>query len=159
MDFGEINAYINDKKEIQEIILNIVENDIDTDEYNCNLNELSTLLQTQDFSKYPEELKMLIYIISKITKNHHRQKDFFKKIEQILNLIQNDIKNTYSNFEIFYFFKNNLRMILLLFQTNILNAEESIYKYITNKERNKSEQSYFGFREKQKQILYLIPLS
>lgn len=133
MNNAKIDEYINNKKDIQEAILNLIDSEFDTLEYNNNILELATIFQNEDFSNNREELKILINFISKVTKNHHRQNGFFKKIEQILQFLMNDIASAFSNFEIFYFFKKNLRMILLLFQINVLKADDDIFYYIYQK--------------------------
>ena len=118
-----IEQYVNEMKELQEEILSIIENDFGSDEYDESIKNLTSLYQNQNYLKSTEELKTHIYCLSKITKYHHRQSDFFKKIKEIFNLLEEKIKNTFSNFEIFYFFKKNLRMILFLIQNNILKIE------------------------------------
>ena len=78
----------------------------------------------------PRKLKLLLYLISKISNNHHRSNNFFDKIEQIFNLLKNDILKHFPKSELFHIFKKNRRILLFLFESKIITIDEDIFQKI-----------------------------
>lgn len=74
----------------------------------------------------PHQIKSIFYLLAKIVDNHHRCIDFFKKIEQIFLLFKDVIPKFFTNSEIFNIFKGNKRVILTLFEMNLLTIDQSI---------------------------------
>ena len=58
------------------------------------------------------EFRLVLHFISSISENHFREPAFFDKIERSLRYFKDDIKNYYSNLEIFNIFSQNKRIIL-----------------------------------------------
>ena len=98
MDF---NNYLSRKKEIYNIILELLENEYYVDEYNENLD---IIVQSTNLLENREELREFLYLILKLSNNHQRNPYFFNKIEEILNSLKENIKQTFTNSELFDFF-------------------------------------------------------
>ena len=120
MDF---NNYLSRKKEIYNIILELLENEYYVDEYNENLD---IIVQSTNLLENREELREFLYLILKLSNNHQRNPYFFNKIEHILLYFKDDIKQTFSNYEIFNLFKNNKRILIFLFEEKIIIPDEYI---------------------------------
>ena len=104
-----------------------MENFIDT--YQQIQHTILEFIEDKEYpkDKYPEfrkalandisrekDIKNIILLLSSISDNHHRDSEFFTKIMEIMQSIKDQIKNCFSNLEIFNYFKNNKRTILLL---------------------------------------------
>ena len=124
----EITEYINQMKEFYDFLLSFLENEDDIDEY--DFENLINFFERQKFKENREELKNLLNLISIISKNHHRHHYFINRIEKILLYFKEDIKQTFSNSEIFEFFKNDKRILLFLFKNEILMPNDFILNYI-----------------------------
>ena len=127
----EIERYINQKKRLYELLLKYTENGDET-----NDTYYQNLIQDIADSKIPEnqkELKEFLFMLSKISKNHHRYTDFFTKIEKILLFLKDKIKQTFSNMELYKLFKNNKQIILFLLQNNIIACDKPICEKIIEK--------------------------
>ena len=79
-----------------------------------------------------EEIQELIQLISNISSNHHRSPFFFDKLEIINSNISEKIKQNFTNQEIFNIFKTNKRVLLLLFETQIIQPDKNLFDYILN---------------------------
>ena len=128
-----IQKYINHKKEIHNLLLNFIENSGVND---TDFQNLIDLINTQNYEENREELEHFLRLISKIAKNHHRDTDFFKKIEKILLHLENVIKQTFSISEIFKIFKSNKLIILSLIKSKIIALDEEIVKLILEEKNN-----------------------
>ena len=69
------------------------------------------------------EFQSLLWILLKISNNHHRTSMFFDKIERILEYLK-DVLQKYSNFELFHFFASNKRILLFLIEAKIMIIDE-----------------------------------
>ena len=124
-----IQEYISNKRKIQSAILSFIDDDDDNEEETERKhNEIITLITSTTIHKDKEELKQIILIISNISDNHHRSANFFDKIGRIIEIIKEDLKNNFSNAELFTFFRNNKRTLLLLVEKNILTINEELFK-------------------------------
>lgn len=124
----EITEYINQMKEFYDFLLSFLENEDDIDEY--DFENLINFIERQKFKENHEEPKNLLHLISIISKNHHRHHCFINRIEKILLYLKEDIKQTFSNSEIFEFFKNDKRILLFLFKNEIITPNDFILNYI-----------------------------
>ena len=106
-----INQYISNKKKIQKLILVYIESN---DESSVSYQNLIHFFQTEKILGDREKLREYFHFISKICKNHHRHTNFISNIEQILLYLFENIKQSFSNSEIFHLFKSN-KIILLFF--------------------------------------------
>lgn len=71
---------------VQNHILEFLDND------DSNFDELSQLLTYQPDQFDIQELKSVLYLISKISKNHHRGRFFLDKIKRIIIHLKDVIK-------------------------------------------------------------------
>ena len=135
-----IQEYIDEQKKYYEAILSFLSNE---EELNID-DELHQFLYDQFNSKEKERMRSILKLISKISKNHHRYPTFFNKIEQILDKFSSEIKQTFSNSEIFQIFKSNKRILYFLFNEKIITPDESLFQCI-NQNENLSIQFYAYF--------------
>ena len=120
-----INEYVDQKKEIQEMINKFIDDDTNDD-----YTELFNFIDSQKYLENKDELRELIYFIVKILKHYHRTPIFIHKMKQILLHIIDDIKQLFSNLEIFDFFKDNRLILFFLIQNKIITIDEQISKII-----------------------------
>ncbi|KAK8875970.1 hypothetical protein M9Y10_006151 [Tritrichomonas musculus] len=125
----EIQEYLNHMKEIQQSLLKYIEEDKNDEE---NFHNLSKIFHEQKIRHHRHKLKSLFHLIVQISNNHRRPPGFFDKISMVLLKFRNKINKHFSNFEIFNIFKSNKRIILLLFEENILKMDESIALSMTH---------------------------
>ncbi|KAK8838914.1 hypothetical protein M9Y10_032373 [Tritrichomonas musculus] len=129
-----IHDIMEDLKSIQNNILNFLEEESNLDEQSEPLDRMLPKNILQDRHK----VKLIVYLIVNIFNNYQHNKDFYLKIDQILNHFVPAIKNYYSNNEIFNFFKTNKRLLLFLFDNNVITMNSYILETIT-KGKYKSE--------------------
>lgn len=72
----ELQEYLEKKKTIQHNLLDFLEKDDETEE---NYQNLIKLISDQKIPKDRQELKSFLYLISKISNNHHRTINLFDK--------------------------------------------------------------------------------
>ena len=128
-------------KEIEEKILEFLDNETANENDFQYLNNLFDVYNIKG-SKY--ELKAVLRLISKISNNHYRLDDFIEKIELIINLFHKNIKKYFSNSQIFNIFKKNKRILLYLFEENILIPDLQIFNNIIVSEEYK-KQNYLQY--------------
>ena len=119
----KIQEYINQQKELYNLFLAFIENEGET---NNDFNNLITFIQKHKYTESKEELKGFLRLILKVSKNHHRHPNFCKKIEQIIMQFSKEIKQKYSNHEIFGIFKSDMKILLFLFTTKMIESDEYI---------------------------------
>lgn len=120
--------FIEKMREIQIHICEYLDN---TDDADQNFEDLSSLLTFQQNQPDIQELKSILYIISKISKNHHRGPFFIEKIKKIIIHLKKAIKQSFSNIEIFDFFKKNKLILLFLIEEGILEFDSTISSQIS----------------------------
>ena len=124
----DTQEYLEKMKIINSTLLTYIENEENSDE---NFQNLITILQNSNLRINPHEIKSLLYLLSNISDNHHRTPSFFTKIGQVFQIYKEEIKNYFSNFEIFNIFKKNKRTLLLLIEKQILLIDKTITKIMT----------------------------
>lgn len=125
--------YLAKMGEIQNCILGFL--DEEGEETEQRFRDLESLLisKTNQLDKY--DLKSVLYLISKITKTHYRSSVFFDKTKEIITILKDQIKQTFSNSDIFHIFKNNKLVLLILFNEGILLMDENILNFIQKKKK------------------------
>lgn len=136
----DIEENIEKMKELQSIILDLLDCD-DIERIDDELNHISSLCL--QFQQDRHKLKSILYLIDKIAKNHHRCSNFNDKIFQVLLLFKTQIKQTFSNDEIFEIFKSNNRILLFLIEEGLFHIDESIALKMTNKSSKYKFSEYF----------------
>ncbi|KAK8888428.1 hypothetical protein M9Y10_039498 [Tritrichomonas musculus] len=119
-------VYLDEIKQFQSSLLHY----LDEGQNLQNYPNLIKFLKDQFSRKRPKEIKETLRLISKISKNHHRSPNFIDKIDQFLINFKNEIKQTFSNYEIFSIFKNNKRLLLFLLKESILTFDQTIVDQI-----------------------------
>ena len=119
----DISKYIEEMKNIQVSFLNFIDNEEDIQNLIKNFDEIKI---HDDLHK----INLFLHLLSQISNNHHRESDFFNKIEQIILLFKNDMKNYYTNSEIFNIFQDNKRLLLVLIEDGIMIIDEFIAKQL-----------------------------
>ena len=152
----EIQEYIDEKKELQDLLLSYIDG---RDDSEIDFHFLINHFENQEIRENPDEFKALIHLLLRITNNHYRYRGFFKKIEQIILYFQNDIKQTFSNTEIFNLFKNNKRIVLFLIKNNIITIDKSITDLMIEQSESKDKKCCHYFFPEIKPFLNLQTLS
>ena len=135
-----IQEYVDKKKEFYKLLISFTDEDSADGEF----HELINYLDTEIIRKDREELNEFLHLISKISKTQHRYPNFTKKIENLILHYKEEIKQSFSNFEIFTIFRKSKHVLLILFKNKILALDDLILKYIrTNKHRKESYHLFF----------------
>lgn len=116
-------------KEIQESLLIFLEDESDGEE---KYQDFLKVLRTSQITKSRQEIQLLLKLINQIGVNHRRNCNFIKKIEQVLEYLEDDIRKYFSNPEIFKIFEYNKRILLFLFELEIIIIDECIVSLITS---------------------------
>lgn len=119
----EIDGLVEKMKTLQNYLIEFIEKEDQVEE---NYENFENYFKEQKISKDQCDFKSFLYILLNISNNHYRTTNFFIKIEKIFLLFKDDVKANFSNFEIFYFFKSNKRILLFLIQEKILIIDELI---------------------------------
>ena len=122
--------YIKQKQDCYEKILDFFDNCIDYQEL---VEFFESIISTYNKDDY----KLLFKLILNIGNNYQRNFDFGEKIYQIINYFHDKIKQTFTNFEMFNFFITSKLILLLLFESNILNMDINVYLEVTNSKKTK----------------------
>lgn len=133
--------YIEENKKIQVSLLNYI-NDCNTD-----FDDIETLFQTNKINEDINKTKDFLLLLSNASNNHYRNSAFISKIEKILVYLAKDIKQYFSNLEIYNIFKNNKLILLLLVQHQILTIDETIFYFLKNSSTLKYQYCYFFYPE------------
>ena len=80
-----IRSYMEKFKEIQESLFEYLD-DQSTDE--VIFNNLIILLEKHKMKENPNDLRLVLHLITEISNNYHRSPNFFTKIEKILNFLK-----------------------------------------------------------------------
>ena len=136
----EINEYINQSKELYDILLEFIE---------CEDNNEQYFKQLTDYFKAQEKLTLILKILSSLSSNHNRNTYFIQKIEEILLYYQNEIKQTFSNLDMTQFFIDNKIILLFLITKEIITVDEIITHYLIQINDTKSDKKllhYFSMK-------------
>ena len=140
----DINEYLKKMKHIQKHILDFLENEkSSTEDYQSLIN----FFQKQKVKEDKSQLKSTLYILLKISNNHHRTPNFFPKIEQILQFFKAEMNSYYTKFDIFNIFKKNKRILLFLFEENFIEPTKSMYRIISSSKYMKKCYPHYFFPE------------
>ena len=119
--------YFSEMEQLQENILDLIENNDNTEE---NFQKLTDNITKFNISEKEPLLVEFLHLIVNISNNHNRGLNFFANIERILKLFKDQIKNIFSNLAILYFFIPNRRLLLFLIKEQILTFDSAIYHAI-----------------------------
>ena len=120
---NEIREEIDKKRDICQHLIEFIEKE------DANQEDFQSIIDFINLKKIREdktELSQFIHMISKISKHHLPAPGFKDKIEKILFTLKADIKQTFSNYEIFHFFKSDKPILLYLIKDEILTVTQEI---------------------------------
>ena len=140
----ETQEYIEQKKEIQQNILEFIN---DESEIQIYLYKLKNIFKNMQLKKNTQELILILRLISKITKNHHRTPTFFEKIEQILTIFKKPIQTYLSNSQLFNIFKNNKRILLFLIEQKYIIPDQNIADALLSEKYKAFNYHFYFFYE------------
>ena len=136
--------YLKIMKNIQQKILTFIENESNEEE---NYQNLVSLINNQRIQSNSHYLKSVLYLIIKIANNYHRYSNFYEKLEKILLHLKNNIKQFFSNQEIFKMFKRNKRILLFLIEENIFKIDKLFLTEIMKKKYEDENYKEYFFPE------------
>ena len=90
---------------------------------------LITFIDNFKIVEFKEKFQEFLLLILKIADNHHRHSHFFNRIDQIILHLSNDIKQSFSNFDICKMFINNPRILLSFLHKQIIMFDKLILEY------------------------------
>ena len=144
----EFKEYISKKEELYNTLMTFIENSEDND-----FQHLIDLINHQNQDENREKYEEILQLIASISDNCHRNKSFFNNLYQIIDHYKNQIKQTFSNEEIFDIFEKKKKMLLFLFQNKIITIDDDIYyRLLTKGEANGNRYIHFFYPEIKKFI-------
>lgn len=144
----EIEKYIERKKKLYNNLLLFIESSDDSEKCFQNIIDI---INEQKLKENRENFEHFIRLIASIANNHSNTESFFNKIYQIIQHFVKEIKQTLSNIEIFHIFQNNKKIILFLFEKEIITLDSDIADEIINKtEFNDIHYCHFFYPELKK---------
>ena len=82
-------------------------------------------------------MRQFLQIVKSIGEHHHRDQQFNKRMNQLLEYYKDQIKQTLSNSEIFHIFENNKKVVLfLLKKKDIITISDELCNEIISKVEN-----------------------
>ena len=129
MNDSRIERYLKNMKEIQEIFLAYLDEFYEANDF---YNNITTNHQIIKYKTDKDKFCSILILLVKISNNYHRTPDFFTKIDRILDFFKNDIKQTFSNTEIFQIFKSNKRLLFYIIKEDIIIVDKNIAQKIYN---------------------------
>ena len=138
-----IEKYLDKMKNLQSEFLEFIEDDEIVDEN--KIRNLCLILENTKIRDNKNDLKLFLYHISSVCKNHHRDQNFFGKIERLLQILKADIQKYYTNSEVFNIFKKDKRILLFLIEEKIIIFDEYVVKALIQKKYTlKNYPQYFA---------------
>lgn len=138
----EIQDCLKFKKELYEHLSEYFQDDqLDNlENFEATKDQISIKIYVREHDNLTEFLNLIACMLN----HHHRDSIFIKKIEQILEYIKNEIKQTYSNIEIFKIFIKNKLILLYLIEHQFIQIDKQIVKYL-NKNKSLKTRKYFEY--------------
>ena len=124
----EYQEYINQKKEFYSNIIQFIESENENTEF--YFETIVNTINTQKIQENPDELKLLINILIDIYNKHSRSHNLVNKIERIIIFLKKNIKQTFTNFEIFNITKINKLILLFFIKEKIIIIDSNIIKLL-----------------------------
>ena len=153
---GRLLKYIEEMKKIHEALLLFLEDSGEFEEDFYNFRDLKDILMKQKILSKKQKLKSFLLLILNICNNHQRSPVFFSKIERILEFLEQTVKKTFSNDQIFNIFSSNKIILLFLFERKIISVNQKIYEYFLQENR-KNYCHFLNLKYNQKDF-YLVVL-
>lgn len=138
----DVHEYFNQMREVHSLLLTFINNG---DNLEDNYHFLINFIEDSNISSNKNDLTKLIRLIMKVSKNIHRKNNFFNKIEQLLNYLRPCMEQFFSNEELFFLFRNNKWILLLLIQKDIIIIDDFIFGQIIKTSHSKGKEYFFYF--------------
>ena len=145
-----MEKYIYEQKKFYDLLLIYLSN--------ANYNEsffqiLINFISIEHYIENEKDFNHFLHFLANIANNHHHDESFFTNFFQIIRYYTTQLKQTFSNFEIYDIFKSNKKIILYLFQNSIIELDEEIFKEMVNtSESNGNRYCHFFYPEIEKYI-------
>ena len=123
----EVQEYFVQRKNIHNAILSFIDSEQNNDD---NFQFFVNIFERQKIGDNGNELEKLICLILNICKNHHRQPNFYNKIDQFFISLKGSMKQTLSNSQIFNACKGNKRILLFLIKNHMITLNKFIINYL-----------------------------
>lgn len=131
-----IREYLEQKRNVQSII----------QEY-LNSNETKPEQLFQISNKFID-LREICHLLIVISNYKYHNTNIFKKIEEIILYLKNDITSAFSNADIYSIFQNCKQILLILFANDIITMDKAIINIILNKsDKNGTLHKHFFYPE------------
>ena len=122
-----LQEYIDKKRKFQEAVINFIENETrNGNESSIDLKDLIEKLNEEQILQDRQEMESFLYMVSSISKYHHRSDFFFTKIENLLLECKKEIRHFFTDKELFHIFQSNKRILLFLIKQKMLVLDQSI---------------------------------
>ena len=118
--------FVEQMKNIHNCLLEYLDYEGIVEEYFGNLQDF--IEQNIKENKY--KLKLLLHLILQIGNNHHRESNFFPKIEKILLYLKDDIVKYFTSIELFIIFQSNKRILLFFIEKKLIILDKNIINKI-----------------------------
>lgn len=135
---AEIQKFISLWKHLYDLLFNYIQSQSENTE---DYQKLINYMDDQKIGDTKEQLSVFLHLTSNILNNYQQKNNFFDKFQKILLLYKDQIKHAFSNSEIFNFFRNDKKILLFLFHSQIIEVDDSIINIIFN-DRYKKKFSY-----------------
>lgn len=119
----DISTYIKEMKEIYKEIHDFICNPNSSE---VQFQEIVKLFTKSNLKENNNKLREIIHIINDISHSHHRTATFYNKIDQIIQHLAEDIKQSFSNSDIYNIIENNRRLLLSFIENNIITVNKTI---------------------------------
>ena len=129
----EVQSYINWKKELYRNIINFID---------CEEEASINILNIQNINSNKDDFTEFLRLISKLSDNHHRNQSFLGQVEKILLYFKHEIKQTFTNSQIFDIFSSNKRILLFLITNDIITMDKTITDLILKSNKGSKHQKY-----------------
>ena len=141
----EIQKLIDQYKELLEHLLAFI--DSSDDNSAVDLQNLNQFIQKEINNSNTEILQILLRFLSNISKNHHRQSNFFPRIEQILLNFKDVIKQNMSDEEIVKYFQQDSQIFVFLIEKQFLTiTKNNIPLFYKGQNANGLRNSYYIYK-------------
>lgn len=126
----DISDYLARMKAFYSSFIKYVENETKEPE---NFRDFISFVNNNQYGRNSDELRSLLHIINKVS-NHHSQRGFLKnQVQKLLIHFTDQIKQTFTNIDIFNIFKNNKSILLFLFENELIQSDEEIVFQLLSK--------------------------
>lgn len=133
----EYQKCLNHNKELYDFLFKFIE---DENEYEYHFQNLINQIEFQNITERREELELFIFLLIEISRNYHRYPNFINKINQIIQHYESNIKQTFTNSEIFNMLKNNKIILLFFINRETITIDQNIVSLILE-----NDDKYFSF--------------